>query len=252
MTKNENSSIKEKLTPKANKQEDLAEATHSVALGNGAIPPEAAALGGLECEDIINQMFGVETADGSPFHPGPAIGTISKPQKGKDIDVALSVTVDDIFGSGKTTLKLTDGRTIAVTIPSPVEDGQVIRLKGQGMPGPQGHRGDLLARVRFKADNNMRIEGANIVIDADLPLETAVMGGKIAVATPKGKVALKVAPWSNSGTMLRLKERGLPKKDGSVGDIIVVLKITLENTDRAVLETLFASHTQTAHSSKKG
>ncbi|WP_026480156.1 DnaJ C-terminal domain-containing protein [Ahrensia sp. 13_GOM-1096m] len=205
---------------------------------------------GFDPEDILKTMFGGGSARGGfggadPFGSARPRQRQAQPQKGKDIEVSLPVTASDILNDGKAKLKLPDGRTVAVTIPVGVENGQVIRLKGQGHASPTGHRGDILAKVAFKTENGVRIEGPHVVMDVDVPLATAVMGGKVTVATPQGKIALKVAPWSNSGTAMRLKGRGLPKKANGSGDLIAILRILMDDNDRKALETIFDRRNET-------
>lgn len=206
-------------------------------------------------EDILNELFGGafggRRRGADPFadmggfaNAGPGGRTSghanAKPPRGKDIEADLPVTVKEIVSGGKAKLRLPDGRTLAVKIPDGAEDGQVIRLKGQGTPGPAGHRGDVLARLRIKAADGMRADGANVYADVDVPLETAVTGGKVTVETPDGKkIALTVPKWSSSGQTLRLKGRGLPASGGKRGDLLAVLQIQLPDENREALEAVF-------------
>jgi DnaJ-class molecular chaperone len=208
-------------------------------------------------EDILSELFGSAFGGGAkrasgPFGAGPftnAGGGAGKragatPPRGKDIEANLAVGVEDILGDRKAPLTLPDGRTIAVKIPEGVVDGQVIRLKGQGIAGPTGHRGDILAKVRIKAGEGMRIDGANIYADVEVPLETAVFGGKISLATPDGKkVALTIPAWTSSGQTLRLKGKGLPRAKSGHGDLLAVLQIQLPDEKREALEALFKKST---------
>jgi DnaJ-class molecular chaperone len=82
-------------------------------------------------------------------------------------------------------------------------------------------------------------------MDVDVPLATAVIGGKVTVSTPQGKIALKIAPWSNSGTAMRLKGRGLPKKANGNGDLIAILRIVMDDNDRSKLESIFDRRNET-------
>lgn len=210
---------------------------------------------GFNAEDILSQMFGGMSGSGprggfaggqDPFGGARPRARQAQPQKGKDVDVVLPITVSDILDSGKAKLKLPDGRTIAVSIPDGVENGQTIRLKGQGLAGPTGQRGDVKAKVAIKAEAGLRAEGTTIIQDVDVPLATAVAGGKITVATPQGKIALKVAPWSTSGTTLRIPGRGLSNKKGKNGDLLAVLRIELDEANKDALEALFAKQDATA------
>jgi DnaJ-class molecular chaperone len=205
-------------------------------------------------EDILSELFGSAFGggrkSGGPFagrggfaNAAGATGGARKasaPQKGADIEATLTVTVGDMLDGGKAKLKLPDGRTVAVNIPQGAVDGQVIRLKGQGQAGPAGHRGDVLARIRIKAVEGMRVDGSNIFLDVDVPLETAITGGKVSVSMPDGKkVALSVPAWTSSGQTLRLKGKGLPAAKGARGDLLAVLQIQLPDEKREELEALF-------------
>ncbi len=144
------------------------------------------------------------------------------------------------MGDRKARLTLPDGRAVAVSIPAGAVEGQVIRLKGQGLAGPAGHRGDVLAKIRFREAEGMRVDGANIVMDVDVPLETAIVGGKLPLTTPDGKkVALTVPAWTSSGQTLRLKGKGLPGAKSGHGDLLAVLQIQLPDENREALEALF-------------
>lgn len=204
--------------------------------------------GGFDAEDILKTMFGGGAPRGGfaggqdPFGGFRPQTRKAQPTKGKDIEIAMPVSINEILGDGKAKLKLPDGRTIAVSIPNGVEDGQIIRLKGQGQPGPAGHRGDVKAKVVIKSEAGLRAERTNLLLDVDVPLRTAVSGGKIAVSTPEGgKIALKVAPWTSSGAVLRIPGRGLPNKAGKKGDLLAVLRIILEDADKDSLEALMAN-----------
>ena len=123
------------------------------------------------------------------------------------------MTVTDLMGDRKARLTLPDGASLSLS-PSRAGavEGQVIRLKGQGAcrPGRPSRRRAGEDPLPRKADG-MRIDGANIVMDVDVPLETAIFGGKLPLTTPDGKkVALTVPAWTSSGQTLRLKGKGLP------------------------------------------
>lgn len=206
---------------------------------------------GFDAEDILKTMFGGDAQRGGfaggqdPFGGSRPQTRKAQPTKGKDVEVTLPVSIGDILGDSKAKLKLADGRTIAVSIPDGVEDGQIIRLKGQGQPGPTGHRGDVKAKVAIKSEQGLRAERTNLLMDVDVPLKTAVTGGKIAISTPQGgKIALKVAPWTSSGTILRIPGRGLPNKTGKKGDLLAVLRIMLEDADKDTLEALIAKQNE--------
>lgn len=201
-------------------------------------------------EDILSELFG-SAFGGGARQSGPFSGfgrtggagarqTKAQPPKGKDIEADLAVTPADLMGERKARLTLPDGRTVAVSIPQGATDGQVIRLKGQGLAGPAGHRGDVLAKIRLKQADGARVEGANIIMDVEVPLETAIVGGKVPLTMPDGKkIALTVPAWSSSGQTLRLKGKGLPRAKPGHGDLLAVLQIQLPDEKREALEALF-------------
>ncbi len=212
---------------------------------------------GFDAEDILSQMFGgafgggsgrgrgfsqadINTMFGDPA-PGARAGATrrAKPNKGRNIEVALPIGIGEAIAAGKAKLTLPDGRAIAVNLPKGVQDGQVIRLKGQGEAGPAGHRGDVLARVAFKPEPGMRIEGRSLLVDVEVDLKTAVAGGKVAVPTPDGRIALKIAPWTSSGQKLRVPGRGLPTKSGGRGDLYAVVQLMLDEADKPALQALY-------------
>ena len=113
-------------------------------------------------------------------------------------------------------MTLPTGKTVALTLPKGVTDGQVIRLQGQGQPSQSGGPpGDALVTVRFVPHPLFKAEGADLRLDLPISLDEAVLGAKIPVPTLSGKVQVTVPPGSSSGRVLRLKGKGLPKASGA-------------------------------------
>ncbi|HEY5818449.1 MAG TPA: DnaJ C-terminal domain-containing protein [Mesorhizobium sp.] len=185
-------------------------------------------LGGT-AEDIFSQLFG----DGLGRGAGPGRGP--RVQPGNDLNVGLDVSVEDVATAARVSALFPDGRKIAVKLPDFVEDGQVIRLKGQGEQGPAGP-GDALVKIRIRRHPRYRIEGRDLHADLPVALKDAVLGEKVAVETPAGKIAVTVPAWSSSDKTLRLKGRGLPLKGGGHGDLYVHVRVMLEHD--AELEAL--------------
>ncbi len=182
--------------------------------------------------DIFSELFGDAFAGQGGGGPRP------QPQKGADLEATLAVSLEDVASAAKVTAVFPGGRKIAVKLPRFVEDGQVIRLKGQGHPSPHGQAaGDALVKLQFRRHPRFRVEGRDLHAVLPVALADAVLGTKLPFETLSGKVAITVPPWSNSGKTFRLKGRGLPKKDGSNGDLFVELRIELPEAD-AELEAL--------------
>ncbi|MDI6026664.1 DnaJ C-terminal domain-containing protein [Corticibacterium sp. UT-5YL-CI-8] len=186
-------------------------------------------------DDIFSQLFG--GAFGSQQRGGPGMGGGQRvPPKGGDVEVALAVSIEEVATAAKVAAMFPDGHKIAVKLPEFVEDGQVIRLKGQGEQGPGGV-GDALVKIRIRSHPRYRLDGRDLHVDQPVPLHDAVLGAKVAVETPTGRLAVNVPAWSSSDKVLRLKGKGLPEKHGGHGDLFVHVRIMLPEPD-AELESL--------------
>ena len=160
------------------------------------------------------------------------------PAKGADVRGKVDISLEDAIAGAKKRLAFPDGRTIEVAIPKGASDGQTLRLKGQGQGGPGGP-GDALIDIAVRPHPIYRIEGENLMMDVPISVPDAVLGGKVTVPTPEGNVALTVAPGANSGQILRLKGRGLPK-GGKRGDLMARLVVTLPDGPDSDLEAFAA------------
>lgn len=184
-------------------------------------------------DDIFSQLFG----DGFAQSATAGMGARGRPRPGADINVSLDVSVEDVATAARVNAVFPDGRRMAVKLPDYVEDGQVIRLKGQGEKGPAGP-GDALVKIRLRQHPRYRIEGRDLHADLLVSLKDAVLGAKVAVETPAGKLAVAVPPWSSSDKTLRLKGRGLPVKTGGHADLYVHVRVMLPKTPDEELEAL--------------
>jgi DnaJ-class molecular chaperone len=185
--------------------------------------------------DIFSQIFGDAF---SQQQPGGGARRRQAAPGGADLNVTLDVTVEEAATAPKVTAQFPDGRKIAVKLPAYVEDGQTIRLKGQGAQSPfGGEPGDALVKIRFAPHPRYRVEGRDLHVDLPVPLRDGVLGAKLAVETPTGRIALNVPAWSSSDKVLRVKGRGLPLKSGGHGDLYADVQVVLPKED-AELEEL--------------
>ncbi|MDT7724270.1 MAG: molecular chaperone DnaJ [Actinomycetota bacterium] len=116
-------------------------------------------------------------------------------------------------------------RTLTVRIPPGVSDEQRIRLAGQGEPGRGGAQaGDLYVRVHVAPHPLFGRKDLDLTITIPVSFAELALGGTVTVPTLEGKVSLKVAPGTSSGRVLRVKGRGISKRDGSQGDLHVTLQ----------------------------
>lgn len=162
-------------------------------------------------------------------------------RRGEDMHYRLPIEfVESIAGASKR-ITLPDGGTLDVRIPPGMVDGQSLRLKGKGAPGTgKGGPGDALIEVEVLPDRRFTRDGDDISLEVPISLSEAVLGGKIPVATPTGTVTMSVPKGSNTGTTLRLKGKGAPRRGGGHGDQFVKLKVVLPKPPDPELEAFVA------------
>jgi DnaJ-class molecular chaperone len=163
-------------------------------------------------------------------------------RRGEDMHYRLPIDfVESITGASKR-LTLPDGGTLDVKIPPGLVDGQTLRLKGKGAPGAgKGGPGDALIEVEVMPDPRFTRDGDDISLEVPVSLSEAVLGGKIRVPTPTGDVTMSVPKGSNTGTTLRLKGKGAPRRGGGHGDEFVKLKVVLPRPPDAELEAFVSN-----------
>lgn len=146
----------------------------------------------------------------------------------------------DCYGTGYISSK----KTIEVSIPAGIDNGQCVRIQGKGEPGVNGgQRGDLLVAVMISADPEFERDGYNVFSNVKISYPTAVLGGEIKVRTVDGEVLYDVKPGTDSGSRVRLKGKGMPTVRNSAvrGDHYITLivdipkKLSAEQKD-ALLE----------------
>ncbi len=143
----------------------------------------------------------------------------------------ITLRVPELDDSGHVALK---NRTLAVTIPKGIREGQHIRLAGQGSPGVgKGQPGDLYLEVAFAPDPVFRVDGKDVSFDLPITPWEAALGASVKAPTPDGAVMLKIPPNSTKGRTMRLKGKGIP--GNPPGDLNAVIKIELPpaDTDKA-------------------
>ncbi len=167
--------------------------------------------------------------------------------RGADAHYRLALDFLDAINGAKRQVTLPDGAALEVTIPPGTRDGQVLRLRRKGSPGiGGGPPGDALIEIEVRAHPRFTREGDNIRVEVPISLTEAVLGGKVTVPTPSGEVTMTVPKWANTGTVLRLKGRGVPHPKGGHGDEYVTLKIMLPEKPDPELERIIREW-QSAH-----
>jgi DnaJ-class molecular chaperone len=180
---------------------------------------------GFSVEDILAEIFG--GAGGGFGGRGFRGGSVR--QRGADTQHRLRVPFLEAALGAKKRITLPDGHSIDLAIPAGIESGQTLRLKGQGEPGRNGGpAGDAYIEIEVDQHPLYQRKGRDIHIEVPVTLPEAVLGAKITVPTIHGPVSLKVPRGANTGSLLRLKGKGLaPNSGNAVGDRYVKLRVVL-------------------------
>ena len=167
---------------------------------------------------------------GGNFHTGR-----TSHLRGEDINATATITLEQAQAGGSVPLRMPTGKVLNVKLPDRVEDGQQIRLKGQGHPsGVGGAAGDAIVTVKFEKHRQFRRDGKDLRLELPITLYEAVLGGKVRVPTLTGSAELNLPASVNTAKALRLKGKGLH----GAGDLYVTLKVVLPETGDPDLESL--------------
>jgi len=203
---------------------------------------------GFSAEDILKEFmsgFGGQAgtrrqpgggANWDPFTAQAGGATRGGGLRGEDANVTAAVRLEDAHAGASVPVRLPSGKTMSVKLPEKVEDGQQIRLKGQGFASSVagGEAGDALVTVKFERHKQFRRDGKDLRVDVPITLYEAVLGAKVRVPTLDGSVELNLPPGVDTGKSLRLKGKGLHGD----GDLYAQLRIQLPEGGDADLESL--------------
>jgi DnaJ-class molecular chaperone len=161
---------------------------------------------------------------------------------GTDLHYKLAVDFLDAVNGSTKRLTLPQGGVIDVTIPSGVQSGQTLRLRGKGASSPgEGPPGDALVEISINPHAFFVRHGNDIHLELPVTLAEAALGARVRVPTPAGSVMLTVPKGSNTGSVLRLKGKGIAQRGGGHGDELVTLKVMLPVEPDEELETFLSN-----------
>ena len=131
-------------------------------------------------------------------------------------------------------------RTITVRVPPGIKDGSRIRLAGQGEAGLRGApSGDLFVTVHVRPDKVFGRDGDDLTLVLPVSYGELVLGATVSVPTLDGRVGLKIPPGTADGRVLRVRGRGVPKRSGGAGDLLVTVKVAIpQHLDDQAIDAL--------------
>ncbi|MEQ1819321.1 MAG: DnaJ C-terminal domain-containing protein [Terricaulis sp.] len=192
-----------------------------------------------EGEDLFAELFRRQT--------GRARRT-----RGADLHYRLAISFLDAVNGATQRLTLPEGGSLDVTIPAGIQESQTLRLRGKGAPSRgEGEAGDALVEISINPHRFFIRQDDDIHIELPITLSEAVLGARVKTPTPTGAVMLTVPKGSNTGTLLRLKGKGVARRGGQ-GDELVKLKVMLPSEPNAELEAFLSTwSTASSHDPRK-
>jgi curved DNA-binding protein len=197
---------------------------------------------GMNMDDMLGSMFG---AGGRRRRPSGFQGR--RASKGPDVEVTIKVPLVELVTGAKQTVsynRIGEGNregveTLKFAIPGGIRDGGAVRLRGKGGVGLPGMpAGDLKLTIEVVPHAQLDVRGDHLYLEVPITVPEAIRGGSIEVPTPDGPVRVKVPAGTTGGQRLRLKGRGLRRKDGNRGHLYLTLRPTLPSGGGDVLDVV--------------
>jgi molecular chaperone DnaJ len=194
----------------------------------------------VNMDDLLAGLF-ANSGGGGGFGAGPA-------RTGSDVEASTSLSFRQAVEGDTVILQRSDGSTVTTRVPAGVQDGQKIRLRGKGNPGPGG-AGDLILTVTVQPHPLFGRAGDDLTVTVPVTFPEAALGAQITVPTFDGSsVTVKLPPGTPSGRTLRVRGKGVRRKDGTTGDLLVNVSVSVpQKLDGAAKEAVeaYASATST-------
>ncbi len=203
---------------------------------------QAGAFEDFSFSDIFSDVFGAGSA-GSGAGAGRREG-FGFAARGQDLRYSLEVDFLEAVLGAKKRVTLPDGGVLDLAVPEGVTDGQTLRLKGKGTQGSLGaEAGDALIEIKVRPHPDFKRDGDDILFELPITIDEAVLGGRVEVPTPSGRVQLAIPKGTSSGKTFRLKGKGVRTRAGS-GDQLVTVKIVLPHDIDESLSYFFSEWRQ--------
>ncbi|MEO0895624.1 MAG: DnaJ C-terminal domain-containing protein [Bacteroidota bacterium] len=148
-------------------------------------------------------------------------------KRGKNYDANIKISLAEAY-KGLSTILTFEGRRLRIKVRPGIQDGQILKIKGQGQAGANGGPpGDLYLKVMIQDQGEYKRKGNHLLRSVHVPITAAVLGRKVQVETFKGKMSITIPPGTQNGEQLKLKGLGMPiyEDPGFFGDLFVKVKI---------------------------
>lgn len=198
---------------------------------------------------FFDMLFGGAGPQG--FAGGGRPGSWTRPRRGRNHEVALPLSLENLAEGGPRPIEFLDrstgrARNLEVQIPRGVLPGQSIRLSGQGGKGMGAPDGDLLLKVEALPHPVFRRRGRDLHCDVPVAPWTAALGGKVRIPTLGGYAEATLPPGSSTGRKMRLRGRGLPNPKGPDGDLLAEIQVVVPKRLSTEEQTLFEQLRETS------
>jgi curved DNA-binding protein len=186
-------------------------------------------------QNYSNQGQGYDNGDFSDFFESMFGGSSNRGArqskfKGQDLNATLNLDLKDVFETHKRTITL-NSKSMRLTIPAGIENGQTIKITGQGGAGVNGGpNGDLFITFELTNHSNFKRDGNNLLLNVDLDFYLAILGGELPIETfDAKKVKLKINAETQNGSKVKLKGKGFPiyKRENEFGDLLVTFNVKI-------------------------
>ncbi len=190
--------------------------------------------GGGSFSDFFQQIFGGAAGQRVRQQQG------AQQQPPQAFEQPVTISLEEAYRGSQRQLKV-DGRSFNIKIPAGAKDGTKIRLRGAGPKDYYGQPSDIYLIVSVAPDPRFTRKGDNLHSQSEIDLFTAVLGGKIKIATFDGDVMLTIPAGTQPGQSFRLKGRGMPKIKATQehGDLLVKVKVDIPKDLNAKEKQLF-------------
>ena len=181
----------------------------------------------VNLSDILNSIFNGGFKGGFKSS-GFDFGFGNFENENLDIQANLEIPLETAVNGGEMEIVL-NNQNLKIRIPNGINDGEKLRLKGKGNIGRSGN-GDVILTIKIAKDEKYTKNGDDLYMNIDIPLKTALFGGKFEVETFKKNATIKIAENTKNGQKIRLKGYGIQNRKTKIyGDLYLIANVVLPN-----------------------